>query len=182
MEQPVSALDDGVVRLRPPELADVDAVCEICQNDEAARFTSIPWPYERRHAVEWIEETARCWADGVRAAFVIVDAATDDVLGNVGLVRLDPDRDTAEVGYLVKPTARGRGVAPRAVVLVARWVLRDLGYRRLQLQTDVRNHASQRVAEKAGFTREGEVDPPLRCRDRSERMVMFALTIANPPE
>jgi RimJ/RimL family protein N-acetyltransferase len=62
------------------------------------------------------------------------------------------------------------------VKLIAPWVLRDLGYQRLELQTDVRNRASQRVAEKAGFRREGEVEPPERCRDRSQRMVMFALT------
>ncbi|HEX6311503.1 MAG TPA: GNAT family N-acetyltransferase [Acidimicrobiia bacterium] len=172
----VPALDGGVLRLRPPEAADVDAVVEMCQDETAARFTTLPWPYERHHAVTWIAESARCWAEGVSAAFVMVETANGDLVGNLGVVRLDPDHDTAEVGYLVKRAARGRGFAPRAVALVARWILRDLGYRRLELQTDVRNHASQRVAEKAGFTREGEVDPPARCRDRSDRMVMFALT------
>jgi RimJ/RimL family protein N-acetyltransferase len=172
----VPDLDDGVVRLRPPVPADVDSVVTVCQDEDAARFTTIPWPYERHHAVEWIEESARCWADGVRASFVVVDTATAEVVGNLGLVRLEPARSVAEVGYLVKRTERGRGFATRAVKLVVPWVLRDLGYRRLELQTDVRNVASQRVAEKAGFRREGEVEPPERCRDRSERMVMFALT------
>jgi RimJ/RimL family protein N-acetyltransferase len=175
MELTVPALDDGVVRLRPPAPDDVDSVVAVCQDEEAARFTTIPWPYERRHAVEWVEESTRCWADGVRASFVIVDASTE-VVGTLGLVRFEPDRSVAEVGYLVKNTARGRGFAPRAVRLIVPWVLRDLGYQRLELQTDVRNHSSQRVAEKAGFRREREVEPPERCRDRSERMVMFALT------
>ena len=177
----VPALADGVVRLRPPEPDDVDAVFAICDDEEAARYTTIPWPYERHHAVEWIEESARCWADGVRASFVIADESTGELVGSLGLVRLDHDLDTAEVGYLVKREARGRGIAPRAVMLVARWVLRDLGYRRLELMTDVRNHASQRVAEKAGFRREGEVEPPERCRERSDRMVMFALTTTELP-
>jgi RimJ/RimL family protein N-acetyltransferase len=176
MELTVPDLDDGVVRLRPPAPEDVDSVVAVCQDEEAARFTTIPWPYERHHAVEWVEESARCWADGVRASFVIVDTSTGEVVGNLGLVRFEPDRSVAEVGYLVKHTARGRGFAPRAVKLIAPWVLRDLGYQRLELQTDVRNRASQRVAEKAGFRREGEVEPPERCRDRSQRMVMFALT------
>jgi RimJ/RimL family protein N-acetyltransferase len=43
----------------------------------------------------------------------------------------------------------------------------------------VRNRASQRVAEKAGFRREGEVPAPERCAGRSETMVMFALTPAD---
>jgi RimJ/RimL family protein N-acetyltransferase len=176
MELTVPVLDDGVVRLRPPVPNDVDGVVAVCQDEETARFTTIPWPYERRHAVEWVEESTRCWADGVRASFVILEVSTGELVGNIGLVRLEPDLGVAEVGYLVKRTARGRGIAPRAVRLVTPWVLGDLGYVRLELQTDVRNHASQRVAEKAGFRREGEVDPPERCRERSERMVMFALT------
>ena len=172
----VPGLDDGVVRLRPPAPDDVDSIVAVCQDEEAARFTTIPWPYERRHAVEWVEESTRCWADGVRASFVMIDVSTGELVGTLGLVRLEPDRSVAEVGYLVKNTARGRGFAPCAVQLVVPWVLRDLGYRRLELQTDVHNHASQRVADKARFRREGEVEAPERCRDRSARMVMFALT------
>ena len=178
MQPTVPTLDDGVVHLRPPEPGDVDAVFAYCNDPEAARFTTIPWPYERDHAVEWIEESTRCWADGVRASFVIVDSSTGALVGSIGLVRLDRDADVAEVGYLVKREARGRGIAPRAVRLASEWVLRDLGFGRLELQTDVRNDASQRVAEKVGFTREGEVEPPERCRERSERMVMFSLAPA----
>ncbi|MGQ0805732.1 MAG: GNAT family N-acetyltransferase [Actinomycetota bacterium] len=179
MELTVPALDDGVVRLRPPEPDDVDAVFAYCNDPDAARFTTIPWPYEHRRAVEWIEESTRCWADGVRASFVIVEAATGEVVGSIGLVHIDHDADVAEVGYLVNQEARGRGIATRAVRLVGDWVLGELGFTRLELQTDVRNHASQRVAEKAGFTREGEVEPPERCRERSERMVMFSLAPAD---
>ena len=175
MQLTVPALDDGVVRLRPPEPGDVDGVFAYCDDPDAARFTTIPWPYERRHAAQWIGEATRCWADGVQASFVVVEASTGELVGSIGLVRLDHDAAVAEVGYLVKREARGRGIAPRALRLVAGWVLGDLGFERLELQTDVRNHASQRVAEKAGFTREGEVEPPERCRDRSERMVMFSL-------
>lgn len=173
-------LDDGVVWMRPPEPGDVDAVFATCRDEEAARYTTLPWPYERHHAVEWVEESTRCWAEGVRASFVVLERATGELVGNLGVVRLDHDRDAAEVGYLVARAHRGRGFAPRAVALAAHWVLHDLSYGRLELQTDVRNHASQRVAEKVGFRREGEVEPPERCRDRSERMVMFALTAVDP--
>ena len=175
MQLTVPVLDDGVVHLRPPAPGDVDAVFAYCNDPDAARFTTIPWPYERRHAIEWIEESTRCWADGARASFVIVDSSTGALVGSIGLVRLDHDAAVAEVGYLVEREARGQGIATRAVRLVGDWVLRELDFARLELQTDVRNHASQRVADKAGFTREGEVDPPERCRERSERMVMFSL-------
>jgi [ribosomal protein S5]-alanine N-acetyltransferase len=171
----VPDLGDHAVRLRPPRPDDVDAITPMCQDPAIARFTTIPWPYEREHAVNWVDESTQHWRDGSGASFLIVDAETDEVLGSLGLVRFEPAQRVAEVGYLVKKEARGLGVAPRALALVARWTLVDLGVARLELLTDVRNRASQRVAEKAGFTREGEVDPPERCRERSQRMVMFSL-------
>ena len=180
MKSMVPVLDDGVVALRPPAPGDVDAICAACQDPEIARFTTVPSPYERRHAIEWVDQSVARGADGASAPFVVVDASTDELLGTLGVTRLDRDDDIAEVGYLVKREARGRGVAPRAVGLVAAWVLRDLGLGRLELITDVRNHASQRVAEKAGFRREGEIDPPERSRERSERMFLFALAAEAP--
>jgi RimJ/RimL family protein N-acetyltransferase len=176
MELTVPILDDGVVALRRPESGDIDPICAICKDPGIARFTTVPSPYEREHAVNWFEQSVEHWADGESASFVIVDAATGELLGNLGVVRLDRAHDVAEVGYLVKREVRGRGMAPLAVNLVASWVLGELGFGRLELLTDVRNHASQRVAEKAGFVREGEVEPPDRCRERSDRMFLFART------
>ena len=50
---------------------------------------------------------------------------------------------------------RGRGITTRAVRLVCRFALDELGLERLELTTDAENYASQRVAEKVGFRREG---------------------------
>ena len=52
------------------------------------------------------------------------------------------------------------------MTLLVRWVVENTGARRLQLHADVENIASQRVAEKAGFTREGV----LRSQRYNERL------------
>lgn len=168
-------LSDGVVTLRPPELGDVDAITAGCQDPSVSRYTSIPSPYERQHAKTFVRDSARHWRDGVSANFVIVDSESGELLGGCGVIRLDaPDR-VAEIGYWLTVDARGRGVMTRAVRMVSEWVLRDLDFTRLELQTDVRNTPSQRVAERAGFHREGEVPAPERMGERSETMVMFSL-------
>ena len=59
------------------------------------------------------------------------------------------------IGYWVTPPARGRGICTRALRLLARWALDELELQRLELITDPDNLASQRVAEKVGFQREG---------------------------
>jgi RimJ/RimL family protein N-acetyltransferase len=75
----------------------------------------------------------------------------------------------------VKADARGRGVASRAVALLARFAFDQLGAARVQLLTESDNVASQRVAEKAGFTREGTLRSFLDFKGRRRDAVMFSL-------
>jgi RimJ/RimL family protein N-acetyltransferase len=100
-----------------------------------------------------IERAARAWEEGTWAVFRIVDAATDEVIGGVNL-RFG-DHDIAEISYFLRASARGRGLATRAVRLVARWAIDELAIERIELRVHPENAASRRVAERAGFTREG---------------------------
>ena len=78
-----------------------------------------------------------------------------DFLGFVGLIRFDWDAQESEIGYVIAPAARGRGIAGRAIELTSRWGFDDLGLERIEAWIDVENEASQRVAERAGYRREG---------------------------
>ena len=164
-------LTDGVVLVRLPVEGDAPAIFAACQDPEVSRFTPLPAPYERHHAAEWIAGAPEAWRSRTSTPMVVVDATTGDLLGACGLVEMKEDQ--AEIGYWVKRQARGRGVATRAVLLVTHWGLTDLGLSLIELLADVRNVASHRVAEKAGYTRDGEVPPPLRAAGRCERMVRF---------
>jgi RimJ/RimL family protein N-acetyltransferase len=164
-------LTDGIVLLRPPVEDDAPAIAAACQDPEVSRFTAVPNPYQLRHAVEWIATAPAAWRDGTSAPMVIVDAGTRELLGACGLI--DVRDGEAEIGYWIKREERGRGIATRAVVLLTDWALGDLGLLSIELLADVRNVASQRVAEKAGYTSTGLVAAPARCADRCTTMVRF---------
>ena len=70
-------------------------------------------------------------------------------------MKLDRDAREAEAGYIVAPAARGRGIAVRALRLLTDWSLQELGLERVELRIEVENEPSIRVAERAGFVREG---------------------------
>jgi RimJ/RimL family protein N-acetyltransferase len=76
----------------------------------------------------------------------------------------DGDREVAEVAYWVAASHRRRGLATAMLRAVAGHELGAGPVQRLWLETDPENHASQRVAERAGFRREGTLR--LHCRDR----------------
>ena len=56
---------------------------------------------------------------------------------------------------MVAPAARGRGVAPRAVELLTCWGFDELHLIRLELRIDVQHPSSERMAERAGYQRDG---------------------------
>src|SRR3990172_2686966 len=104
----VPDLGDDVVRLRPPEMRDVDAITDACQDPDIPPFARVPSPYGRRDAVEHVMRTAARWEAGTDAGFVIADARDDALLGSIGLMRIAPTRDDAEIGYWVAKAARRR--------------------------------------------------------------------------
>jgi RimJ/RimL family protein N-acetyltransferase len=97
------------------------------------------------------------------------------VVGSVGMT-VSESEQTGTIGYWCVPAHRGRGVVTRAVGLLCRYAFDELHLERLQLVADPDNQASQRVAEKAGFTREGVLRSHLRHPDGRRRdSVMFSL-------
>jgi len=153
LRPPDPPLSDGVVLLRLLVDADIPPMVEACRDPEMQRWTMVPDPYREEDARHWLTESADGWESGEAASFAIADADDGAYLGGVS-VRSAP-WPVGEVGYGVAPWARGRGVATRALRLLSVWALDELGLQRISLLAEPENVPSQRVAEKAGFRREG---------------------------
>ncbi len=176
MSLDVPRLRDDLIALRTPEERDVDAITAACQDPDIPRFTRVPSPYTRADAELYVGVAAESRAAGTDLSFVVV-AADDDarLLGSTGVHGIADDRHVAEIGYWIERSARGRGFATRALRLLSRWAVAELGVARLELMAAVENVASQRVAERAGFTREGVLRSYFSHRCGLRDVVMFSL-------
>jgi RimJ/RimL family protein N-acetyltransferase len=160
----VELRDDAIV-LRPFALADVPAIVAACQDPEILHWIPvIPRPYNEEHARSFVTGV---WSADPGHQFAITEQG--DVVGSIGM-RVNEVNGNGHIGYWCAREARGRGVTTRALRLVCRFGFDDLQLGRLELITDPDNHASQRVAEKVGFSREGVlrshlVHPDGRRRD-----------------
>jgi RimJ/RimL family protein N-acetyltransferase len=115
-------------------------------------------------------------AAGENLSLVIADADDrTELLGTVGLLRPDWERRTIEIGYLVVPWARGRGLAVRAVKLLAPWALRTLDLARIACDVDADNAASRQVAQRAGFVAEDVAPAPIAAKGRTWNLVSYSL-------
>lgn len=140
-------LSDGTVELRPWRDEDAADLVDCLDGDEEITrwLDQIPQPYRLEHALAYVrgevtpDEERWCVSDG-------------RVLGSIGI---SPRGDGVfEIGYWVRADARGRGYTSRALVLLSHDAIAT-GAARVFLRADPENVASCRVAEKAGFTREG---------------------------
>jgi RimJ/RimL family protein N-acetyltransferase len=155
--RPDPPLTDGVVLLRAVRESDVQAIVEACRDPGIKRFTSsVPDPYSEDDALAWLRTHREDEVAGIEMNFAIADADDEEVLcGVTGLHAVDWKSRRGATGYWIAPWARRAGRASRATELVARWALEEVGLVRVELLADVENPASQRVAERAGFVREG---------------------------
>jgi len=62
-----------------------------------------------------------------------------------------------EIGYAIAPSERGKGYCTEAVQLMVDYLFLSMDVSRVQATISIKNKASERVLEKAGFTREGTI-------------------------
>jgi precorrin-6A synthase (deacetylating) len=150
----VVSLSDGTLTLRPVTASDWPVVLGEHNNDEQLRWGFTDVPMTEAEARQRAALAPREWRLGRAARFVMVDAATGEGAGLIGVLTLGPP-GVGLVGYGVLPAFRGRGFTTRALVLVTEWVFAQTDIVRLELGHKVDNVASGRAAEKAGYVREG---------------------------
>jgi RimJ/RimL family protein N-acetyltransferase len=151
LQYPDPPLSTGEVRLRPYRTGDLHDLVRELADPEVPRWTNVPPSYGRTEGEAFLGQ-----AEPQRLAGRALTLAIGDPLrGAVGLTDVDWRDRRAEVGYWVAASWRGRGLASLAVRLLSDWALSQAGLERLDLYANPANEASQRVAEKAGYTREG---------------------------
>ena len=166
-----TTLHTGRLMLRPPRADDADGVFAAV-DAEVRRW--MPWAqggYTRDQALDWCVRLAH--QDPAHATNFAM-TATGRLAGWIGLSRANWVDGRAEIGYWLAPWARKRGYATEAVTAVCAYGFAT-GLHRIELLAATGNHASQRVAERAGFTREGVLrEAELHARGRVD-LVLFGL-------
>ena len=135
---------DGLV-LRLPTTADLDRMPPTFAEPDALT---------RADFAELVPRLKTLVANGQLVPLIIADVQTGEILGGGTFRHLDSKGAIIEIGYWLYPHARRRGVATKTARALAEHAF-GLGIRRVVAHVKVGNNASERVLERAGFTREG---------------------------
>jgi RimJ/RimL family protein N-acetyltransferase len=147
---------DGDLLLRPWSSADAEALGLTPASPEIGRYFGRP--------ISGVPDP-----DPDAPSFTIVEDGAP-----VGRIWFAPWKRPFEVGYFLHPDAWGRGLATRSLQLVSKWLLSH-GESPVVLCTHPDNERSQRVAERAGYTRADEIAEYAYFSDGTTRAVRFVL-------
>jgi RimJ/RimL family protein N-acetyltransferase len=169
-------LTDGHVRVRMTAERDIPEILIAYQDDPQLhvrlgeeRPPSGAQLGSRAEAAQAARET------GAYVELTITEPDQDDCIGQVYAIEFDWDHLRAEAGIWLAPHVRGRGIAPRALKLTARWLFQACGIQRLQLFTQPDNDAMLHAAAVAGFTQEGILHGYTRERGRRQDLAVLSL-------
>jgi RimJ/RimL family protein N-acetyltransferase len=137
-----ATLEGGAIRLVPFDDRHLAPFAAMLDDSDIGRFTRVPASPPPTFPESWLARYRAGRADGTREAFA-VEAS------------IDAEARTVELGYVIAPAARGRGVATEALRLMVPWAFEVLGARRLVLLISVDNEGSKIVARRSGFVFEG---------------------------
>jgi RimJ/RimL family protein N-acetyltransferase len=142
---------------RFPEPGDAEAIFAAVRESIEELHRWMDWcspDYSLADAARWVSEQAEARKNGSAFEFVILDEP-GRLLGTCGVNQINRAYRMANLGYWVRSSSVGRGVATRAAIHAAAWAFANTDLERLEIVAAVGNTASQAVAVKAGAVREG---------------------------
>jgi [ribosomal protein S5]-alanine N-acetyltransferase len=173
LRYPQPPLGDDVVRLRAWRGDDLAAVVEASRDPYIPKVTTVPAPLTRGAGERWLERQDARSTTGSGVSLAIAEAATDEAVGAVVVLRRG--LGLYGVGYWLLPAARGRGLASRAVALVAAWALAQPGVSELEALVEPWNVASSRVVQRAGFARDRLLPGEISVAGRQADVIRYVL-------
>lgn len=138
----------------------------------------LPWchpGYSETENREWVLSRQAAWKDKEEFTFVVTDPDKKIFIGSCGINRINQHHGFANMGYWIRSSYTGQGIASRAAILTARFAFRMLQLNRIEIIAAVGNIASRRVAEKAGAKKEGILRQRLRIRNRTMDAILYSL-------
>ncbi|MGI5221605.1 GNAT family N-acetyltransferase [Nocardia sp. CA-290969] len=150
-------LTDGTVWLDRPDSSDIDAIVDACQDPAITEWVTVPSPYGRADAEEFVGTTVADGWEGRSPVWAIRPAERGRLIGTIGLGTRPRDETAAEIGFWLAAEHRKQGLVSRAVSLVCDFGFdpAGMGLIRIQWRAFAGNHASAAVARGNGFRYEG---------------------------
>ena len=173
-----SQISDDYITLRKYKQEDLsDRFAAIKENlNEISKWLAFCRPdYSEQQNLLWYIAYPKNWKRQIEFPFAIIEKETGKYIGECILNHINHLHKVANITYWIKKEYSGKGLATRAVKLIAKFGFESLGLRRLEIFMEPENIASIRVAEKAGAVKEGVLRNRILANEDSKDAIMYSL-------
>ena len=175
---PQPTLTDGEITLRPWRDADID-LAEPLEDDEIRHWFDFSRASTRDDLVAAVRRWRNQYADDRSTVNFAIQIPGEP--GPVGIVEVRRGKQrNGLVSWMVYKPFRRRGIATRAVRMLAAYAFDELGLERLQAEVTTGNTGSTRVALRAGFRREGLLRGNISLADQRRDTLVYGLRRDDP--
>lgn len=136
--------------LRHFEPGDREPLHAITGDPNVMKFVGDLQPFSPQQTRSMIEDAMAHYGQRGFGEYAITCKETGKLIGYGGFAIL-PERAYPEIDYIFRPDQWGRGLASELAPALVRYAFGELGLAVLGASFDPHNHASMRVAAKAGF-------------------------------
>lgn len=159
---------------------DIPAIVEAYEDEETRRYLERMDIDGAPAAEMFVLFLTNGWNYNYRWSWAVCDATTAELLAGIVIRDIDIKLGLAEVTCWTQPKHRGKGVLPTALNSVLGWVYGAKEMHRVIYRHAVSNKASQRVAEKCGFTQEGRLREETIVDGQREDMLLWSRLATDP--
>ncbi|MDX1667092.1 MAG: GNAT family protein [Saprospiraceae bacterium] len=167
---------DDELRLLPPRERYAPALHRIIREEGRELGTWLPWfrQSESKRAIRRFLRESRALNEGGQKLITFIFYG-EELIGSIGLMRIDQENRKAEIGYWLRKAYRGRGITIRSALRIIAHAFSDLGLNRLVIKAPDKNTPSRGVPEKLGFQHEGSLRESLLLDGAFHDMEIYSL-------
>ena len=171
----IPELQTDRLTLRRMKVGDSFDVFEYASREDVTEFLLWKPHPDIAYTREYLQFVATHYEIGDFFDWAVVLREEDKMIGTCGFTKFDYTHNLGEIGYVINPEYRGRGIAVEAVREVMRFGFEELGLNRIEAKFMEHNTASLRVMEKVGMTFEGFHRKAMKIKGRYETVGYSAI-------
>ena len=166
-------VEDEKVLLKPMALEHVAGLFEAGNDLSIWNWTTTNYCQSLEITKEWVKTCLQRQDNNQQLPFVIIDKATQKIVGSTSYLNIFPEHKILEIGYtFLHPIAQRSYINRRCKLLLLNHAFEQLNANRVALQTNEKNEKSKRASLAIGAKFEGifrdciiQSDNSLRCSD-----------------
>jgi RimJ/RimL family protein N-acetyltransferase len=158
--------------LRPLHASDADWIFEACQDLEIQKWTEIPKPYTRDHAVSFAKTLS-----GDVEVWVIESETSEKPFGVIGVHSINPATRVALIGYWIAPWGRNQGAMKNGLLKFLELAKSRSDIGAIEATIAENNFASRRSVESVGFQLIGAADRSCNCGGEQVSAVQYEIVL-----